>query len=110
MKEIVIAMGLMGLMIFFIVATLAVRDYGVQCQRAARSDLEVSMNQCPDCGCEFDYAWLYDAFSTHDYSTDFTVDCPDCKREGIEITTHSVPEFEVINAPKAKHVGLFERS
>jgi hypothetical protein len=48
---------------------------------------------CPHCGRKITN--LYDYFVSHDYATEFTIDCPCCD-DKILVAVHAVPEFETL--------------
>lgn len=47
--------------------------------------------RCPYCETKID---VYDHFISHDYASNFEIDCPSCE-ETIEVDVHAVPEFEM---------------
>ncbi len=47
--------------------------------------------RCPSCDFKID---VHSYFVSHDYSTDFQIDCPICDKP-IQVDVHPVPEFEL---------------
>jgi hypothetical protein len=53
--------------------------------------------RCPHCNHDIGDKRLHSIWTDHDYSTSFEFDCEKCERS-IEMTVHSVPEFELQKA------------